>query len=199
MKEKLNKYFLGYWISTALVLGILIHFFSILTMPFIAPANAWSRLKNSIAVNHMTVLPALSEKQKSILPMLASDVHYAVCRYDISNGPVLITAEIPNDLWSVALYTKHGDNFDLIKGSDLKLNLLRIKLFKKQSNPGVDEHIRFDNQKTAIKDERSIDVLENTGIVVIRAPLADRAFSREALAYLSNATCNQLKATNLED
>ncbi len=199
MTPKFSKNFTIYWISTAITLGILIHIFSILTMPYFAPANAWSRFNSALTANHMTVLPEPAKGYPGILPYQASDVRYAVCRYNIKEGPVLITAEIPDDLWSVALYTETGENFDLIKGADLKLNLLRLKLFKKKNNPGVDDHIRRDNQKGVLKDERSLDVTQDTGIIVIRAPLASKAFSSEAHAYLSNATCNQLRAEDSID
>ncbi len=199
MKNKVTKSFLTYWVTTAILLGTLIHIFSILTMPYLAPANAWTRFNSALTANHMTVLPQPRKNQPSIMPFQASDIRYAVCRYDITAGPVLITAEIPDDLWTVALYTSSGENFDLIRGSDLKLNLLRLKLFKKKTNPGLDAHIRRDDQKNTQKDERSLDVMSNTGIVVIRAPIPGQSFSNEAKSYLSNATCNQLRTDTAEN
>ena len=191
MKQKLNTAFLGYWIGTALVLGVLVHIFAILSMPYLAPANAWSRLRSSLTKNHMKVLPPAARGQETILPMQATDVQYAVCRYDISNGPVLVTAEIPDDLWSVAIYTRYGDNFYLVRGSDLRLNLLRLRLFKKKKS--LVDYIRPSGKRPKNRDELSVDVPEDTGIVVIRAPLSGRSFAKEAHVFLSNATCNKLK------
>ena len=52
--------------------------------------------------------------------MMAPDVRYAFCRFDLSNGPVRLRAAVADDLWLIALYTPKGDNFYAVAGADMK-------------------------------------------------------------------------------
>ena len=54
------------------------------------------------------------------MPMMAPDVHYAFCRFDLTNGPIRLSATIADDLWLIGLYTAEGDNFYAVAGADLK-------------------------------------------------------------------------------
>ena len=53
-------------------------------------------------------LPA-ADSRDVVLP--SPDILYAGCIYDVSKGPVSITAEVPESYWSVALYADNTDNF----------------------------------------------------------------------------------------
>ena len=54
------------------------------------------------------------------MPMMAPDVRYAVCRYDLSKGPVRLRAQIADGLWLIAFYTPLGENFYAVVGADMK-------------------------------------------------------------------------------
>ena len=52
--------------------------------------------------------------------MMAPDVRYAFCRFDLANGPVRLNARIADELWLIALYTPDGENFYSVAGADMK-------------------------------------------------------------------------------
>jgi hypothetical protein len=60
-------------------------------------------------VNTMIELPAYAGKQA--MPMMAPDVRYAFCRFDLSNGPVRLSATIADDLWLIGFTHDGGDEF----------------------------------------------------------------------------------------
>ena len=109
----------GLYIVLEIVLAGLIHIVAVLMLPMLAPRNAQARLAELGPVNTMIELPAAAPG-KQAMPMMAPDVRYAFCRFDLSNGPVRLSATIADDLWLIGLYTAEGDNFYAVAGADLK-------------------------------------------------------------------------------
>ena len=182
---------IGHWIISAIVLAGIIHISTVLLIPYLAPNNAWARL-SAISPNNMQVLAPADSKTPSVLPMLSPDVRYAVCRYDISKGPVMVTAELPDSLWSISIYNRFGDNFYVLRGKDLKLPLVRMKLFQKKKT--LLDILRGGENKVTQDDEISVDVGDLQGIVLIRAPLTHAAFDQKAISFLSNASCTLMQS-----
>jgi len=94
----------GLYIVLGLVLAGIIHIIAVLTLPMLAPKNAHARLAALGPANNMIELPAAAPGRQ-VMPMMAPDVRYAFCRFDLANGPVRLKAAVPDDLWLIALYT----------------------------------------------------------------------------------------------
>src|SRR5262245_65635340 len=108
----------GLYVVLGLVLAGLIHIVAVLTLPLLAPKNAHARLAALGPANRMIELPAAAPGRQ-VIPMMAPDVRYAFCRFDLTNGPVRLKAGIPDDLWLIALYTPEGDNFYSVAGAEM--------------------------------------------------------------------------------
>ena len=87
--------------------------------PGLAPKNAWARLVPLGPANTMIQIPPLAPGNE-VMPMMAPDVRYAFCRFDLANGPVRLKGSVANDLWLIALYTPEGENFYTVAGADMK-------------------------------------------------------------------------------
>jgi uncharacterized membrane protein len=115
----------------------------------------------------MIQLPALTPGHE-IMPMMAPDVRYAFCRFDLARGPVRLKGAVPNDLWMVAFYTPEGDNFYTVSGVDMKsaqLDLVIAKADQPVAEAGVD----------APEESDEVFVIKSPveqGIAMIRAPLS---------------------------
>ncbi|HBH41892.1 MAG TPA: hypothetical protein DDW26_08300 [Rhizobiales bacterium] len=83
----------GLYIVLCLVLAGLIHIVAVLTLPMLAPKNANARLAALGPVNTMIELPAAAPGRQ-VMPMMAPDVRYAVCRFDLANGPIRLLSLI---------------------------------------------------------------------------------------------------------
>jgi uncharacterized membrane protein len=155
------------YLLLCIVLAGLIHIAAVLTLPALAPKNAWARLVPLGPPNTMLQLP-LPSPGHEIMPMMAPDVRYAVCRFDLGSGPVRVRAAVPNDLWLIALYTPEGDNFYTVVGADMKraqIDLIIAKADQPVAEAGVD----------APEEADEVVVVQSPvtqGIAMIRAPLS---------------------------
>ena len=89
------------------ILGAFIHIMAVLSLPYLAPKNAWARISALSDANHMVVRPVASPSHQS-LPLMAPDVRYGVCRCYRENGPVRWSTQILDDRWSIAFYSPRG-------------------------------------------------------------------------------------------
>ena len=102
-----GKYVLG-----ALIVGALVHFAAILAVPRVlmhvamerigaGGANAWRVSDRVTAASRQIVRPS-------------PDFAYSACVFDLSEGPVVITATPWDAYWSLSLYAANSDNFFVI-------------------------------------------------------------------------------------
>jgi uncharacterized membrane protein len=181
----------GLYIALGVVLAGLIHVIAVLTLPMLAPRDAQARLAALGPANTMIELPEPSPGRQ-VMPMMAPDVRYAVCRYDLSNGPVRLKARIADELWLIAFYTPLGENFYTVIGADLKqpeIDLIIAAPDQTVAEVGVDSPEEFDKVVVV-----SSPVVE--GIALIRAPLAGPSRSAEAERALKDTYCGPHKSTS---
>jgi uncharacterized membrane protein len=174
----------GLYIALGLVLAGLIHIVAVLSLPLLAPRNAQARLAELGPVNTMIQLPAPAPGRQ-VMPMIAPDVRYATCAFDLANGPVRVRARGAGDLWFIAFYTPEGDNFYTVTGSDMK-------------TAEIDMVISTADQIVAEADVDAPEALDNIvvvnsptteGIVLIRAPMAGPSGAARAEQALKATSC----------
>jgi uncharacterized membrane protein len=99
-----------YTLLLALVVGGIVHIAATMILPQFAKAGAFQQLAQVLPVNRMRILPPIDATNQP-LPYVGPDVRLAVCRYDVSDGPVAVKVALPDSGWMLALYTEAGDNF----------------------------------------------------------------------------------------
>lgn len=179
-------------ISTLIVFGAAVHICIILIMPYVSRGNAWSRLEDSTKLNELAILTPAANIPSPIA-FMAPDVRYAICRYDLSNGPLQLRAPLPNDLWSIALYSKHGENYYLISGKDVQskaVNLLVVVDKTIDNEKQADQNLGAPG-KTELRDI-TVSAPAKTGIILIRAPVPKPAFATEVSTLLEQAFCRPI-------
>jgi len=172
------------YLLLCLVLAGLIHIAAVLTLPALAPKNAWARLVPLGPANTMLQVPPPSPGHE-IMPMMAPDVRYAVCRFDLGPGPVRVKAAVPNDLWLIAFYTPEGDNFYTVVGADMKraqIDLIIAKADQPVAEAGVDAPEEAD-EVVVVKSPVT------QGIAMIRAPLSGPSRGARIEEALKAAYC----------
>jgi uncharacterized membrane protein len=174
----------GLYIALGLVLAGLIHIVAVLALPLLAPRNAEARLAELGPVNTMIALPAPAPGRQ-VMPMIAPDVRYASCRYDLTNGPVRVRVGNADDLWFIAFYTPEGSNFYTVTGGDMKktdIDMVVSTADQTVAEADVDAPEAFDNIVVVNSPTKE-------GIVLIRAPLAGPSGAARAEQTLKAATC----------
>jgi uncharacterized membrane protein len=174
----------GLYIVLGLVLAGLIHIVAVLLLPSLAPRNAQARLAALGPANTMIEIPAANPGRQA-MPMMAPDIRYAFCRFDLSNGPVRLKAVIPDELWLIALYTPEGDNFYSVVGADMKRTQIDIVISTADQTveeASVDAPEAFD-------DVIVVNSPVSEGIALIRAPLAGPGHASFAERALKSTSC----------
>ena len=171
------------YLLLAIVLAGLIHLAAVLALPSVAPKNAFARLNPLGDANVMIELPPVKPGEET-MPMQAPDVRYAFCRYDLSGGPVRLSAVIPDDLWLIAFYTPKGDNFYAVSGADMRRG--KVDMIINETGQPVPE------SDADAPEEEEVVVVESPlkeGIAMIRAPLSGASRSARTAEALKSATC----------
>ena len=171
-------------ILTALIAGGIIHIATTFAITTLGTGSAYRQLRAALPVNELVVLPVQTPATQ-ILPFLSPDMLYSICRFDLSRGSLEVRAILPEAGWSLALYTRQGDNFYAVPGQNQRpvpvtfvLSLASDRLVG--LTPGVRKYDVDVSQVTSPDAE---------GLMVIRAPLKGVAFEAAARTELKHATC----------
>ncbi len=93
-------------ILAGVLLGGVVHLVSVLALPKIATQDAYSRLTPMTKLNAVTQLPA-AEPGNNVMPYLDPAFAVAICRYDLSTGPIKLTVPVSQAYTSVSFYTRN--------------------------------------------------------------------------------------------
>ena len=80
-------------IIAGVVLGGIVHLVSVLALPRIATQDAYSRLAPITKLNTVTPLPP-PDPATAPLPFMDPAFAVAVCRYDLSGGPIKLAVPV---------------------------------------------------------------------------------------------------------
>lgn len=104
---KWGKYVLG-----ALIIAAIVHFAAIIAVPRVLMNVAMERL-GAAGANHWQLSDRVTAASRQIVRQ-SPDFAYSACVYDLSAGPVILSAPPYDDYWSLSLYGDNTDNFFVI-------------------------------------------------------------------------------------
>lgn len=167
-------------VTGGLLLAGLVHVIAVLEIPEAAPRDAVTRVGAFAGTGRMAILPA----DGSVVPDLDPFFLHAACAFDLAGGPIAVTADMPEDVWSTAVVTRTGGliaSFERGASAGGRLDLV-VGPF-----PAVDEIRR---QRAAAGSGTSVvDAAVDRGFVLIRAFAGDPGARAAAEAALAGATC----------
>jgi len=175
------------WLVAALFCAGVIHILVVFGVPYVASRDAWARLSSLSDENRMYVLPVAASETP--LPFMAPDIAYAFCRFDLRDKNVLVETGLGDTTWSVAVSTRHGENFYFISGADAKRRELRLLLVPRQRLAREASTERSEEGK----EQNIVIVPGMEGLAVLRAPIRGPSFAADTVAALQNAKCQPLK------
>lgn len=171
--------------AAAVLLGGIVHICAVLAVPGMSSGHAYQLLHDRLPPNRMVVLlPQTPDRQ--ILPYFPPDAVYAMCRYDLSGGPVAVTAVVADAGWALSLHTPQGANFYVLPGQRLRHTevTLLVALSGEDAASVPEPESPVDTHITSPTAE---------GLIVLRAPLRGLAWRGKTEATLRRATCTQVK------
>jgi uncharacterized membrane protein len=168
---------------TGIVLGGIVHLSTILYLPRTAANDAYSRLEPITKVNAMTSLP-LATSTEMIMPFLDPAFATAVCRYDLTAGPLKLSAPVSQAYTSVSFYTRYGAAFYAITDRAAGRRVIELDLMTERQRAQVPE----DEDVTAA-DRLIVESPSLTGLILVRALSPEPGLMAMATRAVAAARC----------
>jgi uncharacterized membrane protein len=98
-----------FFLASGVLIGCVLHIVSLLAVPVLAPRDAYTRLQ-ALGAENTSALLDMSDPEKS-LPFLDPAFMYAVCRFNLSAGPVRVRVPLASQYVSMSFHSRNGAAF----------------------------------------------------------------------------------------
>ena len=169
------------------LLGGIVHLATIIILPRTATQDAYARLTAIAPVNTVVALPAPTP-EKAVMPFMDPAFASAVCRYDLSQGPLKLTVPVSTAYTSVSFYTRNDVAYYAINDRAAGRRVIELDLMTTAQHEQVPE----DEEITAA-DRLIVDLPTPTGLIAIRAMAPEPGLMRAAQAAIAAAKCGTAK------
>ena len=174
---------LAFTIIAGVLLGGVVHLVSVLALPRIATQDAYSRLTPMTRENAVTALP-LAEPNNAPMPFMDPAFAVAICRYDLSGGPIKLTVPVSQAYTSVSFYTRNEVAYYAINDRSAGRKVIELDLMTEEQHSALPE----DEEVTAA-DRLIIDSPSATGLIVLKALAPEPGLMPQAQASLAASRC----------
>jgi uncharacterized membrane protein len=127
----------AYIAALGVVIAGLVHIGSLLGVPRVATAGPYERLAGLDAEGRFVALPD-DGSRADLLPFRDPAFVTAVCRYDLSRGPVLMRAELPATYGALAIHNSFGQPFYLLTDKAAREGVVEVKIFASEEQAATD-------------------------------------------------------------
>jgi uncharacterized membrane protein len=173
------------WLLAGLLLGGIVHLATILALPRTATQDAYSRLQPITPVNAVVPLPAPSP-EGAVLPFLDPAFATAVCRYDLTGGPLKLAAPVSQAYTSVSFYSRFGIAYYAINDRAAGRRVIELDLMTAQQRSELPEE-----EDVTAADRLIVESPTPTGLIVLKAMAPEPGLMPLARGILAAARCQQ--------
>ena len=167
------------------VLGGIVHLATIIILPRTATQDAYSRLERIVPVNTVTALPAPTP-QSEPMPFMDPAFASAVCRYDLSRGPLKLSVPVSLAYTSVSFYTRYDVAYYAINDRAAGRRVIELELMT------VDQHNQMpEDEDITAADRLIVELPTLTGLIAIRALAPEPGLMPMARSAIAAARCTQ--------
>jgi uncharacterized membrane protein len=170
-------------IIAGVLLGGVVHLVSVLALPRLATQDAYSRLTPMTKLNAVTPLH-LADPSNAPMPFMDPAFALAICRYDLSAGPIKLTVPVSQAYTSVSFYTRNEVAYYAINDRSAGRKVIELDLMTEAQHAELPE----DEDVTAA-DRLIIDSPTATGLIVLKALAAEPGLMPQAQASLAASSC----------
>jgi uncharacterized membrane protein len=171
------------WLVGGTLLGGIVHLATVLALPKAATQDAYARIAVISPVNAVVALPPPSP-DGAILPFMDPAFATAVCRYDLSKGPVKLSVPVSPAYTSVSFYTRSDVAYYAINDRAAGRRVIELDLMTTKQRELVPE----DEEVTAA-DRLIVESPSDTGLIVLRALAPEPGMTMAASRALAAARC----------
>src|SRR6201997_3267031 len=174
---------LAFTIAAGVLLGLVVHLVSVLALPKIASEDAYSRLTPLTKLNAVTQLP-LADPANTLMPYLDPAFAEAICRYDLSTGPIKLKVPVSQAYTSVSFYTRNELAYYAINDRSAGRKVIELDLMTAAQHDELPE-----DEEVTSADRLIIDSPSTTGLIVMKALAAEPGLMVQAQATLAASNC----------
>jgi uncharacterized membrane protein len=171
------------WILAGVVLGGIVHLTTVLVLPRTATQDAYMRLEPLTPVNAVAPLPTPTPATAT-LPFMDPAFAVAVCRYDLSEMPIKLTAPVSQAYTSVSFYTRYGVAYYAINDRAAGRRVIELELMTAAQRSRLP-----DDEEVTAADRLIVESPTPTGLVVLRALSPEPGSMPVARGILAAAQC----------
>jgi len=165
------------------LLGGIVHLVSVLALPRIATQDAYSRLTPITTLNSVIALP-LADPNNALMPFMDPAFAIAICRYDLSAGPIKLAVPVSQAYTSVSFYTRNEVAYYAINDRSAGRKVIELDLMTEAQHADLPE----DEDVTAA-DRLIIDSPTATGLIVLKALAPEPGLMPQAQGSLAASSC----------
>ncbi len=175
---------LAFTILAGVLLGLIVHLVSVLALPKIASEDAYSRLTPLSKLNAVTQLPA-ADPGNTLMPYLDPAFAVAICRYDLSSGPIHLKVPVSQAYTSVSFYTRNELAYYAINDRSAGKKVIELDLMTEAQHSDLPEE-----EDVTSADRLIIDSPTATGLIVMKALAPEPGLMAQAQASLAASSCS---------
>jgi uncharacterized membrane protein len=172
-----------FWFLGGVLLGGIVHLATVLGLPRTAAQDAYSRLVPVTPVNSVVILPAPTP-DSAILPFMDPAFATAVCRYDLSRGPMQFSAAISQAYTSVSFYTRFGIAYYAINDRAAGRRVIELDLMTEEQHSQMPEE-----EDVTAADRLIVESPTTTGVIVLKALAPEPGLMPMARDALATSRC----------
>jgi uncharacterized membrane protein len=167
-----------------ILLGGVVHLATIIILPRTATRDAYSRLEQIAKIN--TVVPLPASVAKMIMPFTDPAFVNAICRYDLSQGPMKLTVPVGPAYTSISFYTRYDIAYYAINDQAAGRRIIELDLMTPEQHSQLPEE-----EDITAADRLIVDSPTVTGLIAIRALAPELSLMDKAKLAIAAAKCRQ--------
>jgi uncharacterized membrane protein len=165
------------------LLGGIVHLATVIILPRTATQDAYARLAPVAPVNTVVALP-VPAPDKATMPFMDPAFASAVCRYDLSQGPLKLTVPVSPAYTSVSFYTRYDVAYYAINDRAAGRRVIELDLMTAAQHEQVPE-----NEEITAADRLIVESPTATGLIAIRAMAPEPGLMPAAQAAVAASRC----------
>jgi uncharacterized membrane protein len=165
------------------VLGAIVHLTTVMLLPRTATQDAYSRLSAIAPVNTVVPVPAPTP-DGATMPFMDPAFASAVCRYDLSNGPIKFSAPVSLAYTSVSFYTRRDIAYYAINDRAAGRRTIELELMTPDQHADMPEE-----EDVTAADRLIVESPTTTGLIAIRALAPEPGLMPMARGAVAAARC----------
>lgn len=177
-----------FWLITACILGLACHVAYLLFVPSRTFNAAIDTALGSDQGNRFVLLD--TKAQLKLVPFASSEHVVGICKFNVSQGPVKVTATLPEGFWSFAVYTIRGRQVYSINDTQADTNTFSVEI--SQDRGLLSQLVGESEDTNDIAGEDigwRIAITEKQGLAILWLAVADPLLRKEVEDVVEQSRC----------